>query len=77
MLTSVDNNYLFQLLNFDNSENTTTPQKEIYRNFDFDYYKDPILLQEFEEEKTIYLKFFKSFINETLYKRKEIYNHIP
>lgn len=72
MLTSVDNNYLFQLLNFDNSENTTIPQKEIYRNFDFDYYKDPILLQEFEEEKTIYLKFFKSFINETLYKRKEI-----
>jgi hypothetical protein len=71
MLRAVDYRYLLYLINFNESETWVTTTIETVGHFDFEYFKDPILLQEFEDEKLTFLKCFKSFIKESLHIRRD------
>lgn len=70
LFVKLDNQYRQYLINFDDSEiqqflKNDTPEAE-----NLEYFKNPLLLQEFEEDKLIFLKLLKAFIKELLYKRK-------
>ena len=79
MLELIDYNFLKYLIQFNDNEIKEKTNINKITSFDFEYFKNPILLQEFEDDKRLYLRYLKTYIKDALHTRKEAFklNQIP
>lgn len=78
-LEMIDNNFLNYLIQFNENEMQEKTNINKITSFDFEYFRDPILLQEFEEDKRLYFRYLKTYIKDALQTRKEAFklNKLP
>jgi hypothetical protein len=68
----LDRSYLFMLLYPTSYESYIEVEFELYKEFNFGYYKNPPIYSGFSKKKKTYLKFLKSWLLESIESRKKM-----